>query len=106
MTEEEIQIAVERQLQAAGNQTDQPALFVPAALLVRVWVSEVAFVVQLAMVKEMTDTFTGQSSFAKTWDVGGFGPHGGNVGFILQIVHDLTDQFITEHLRVNAEEAC
>ena len=55
--------------------------------------------------KSLLDGVWELDGFASTWDIGSFGTHGGNAGYILQSVSEHLDRFVLEYLRVN-EAAC
>ena len=55
--------------------------------------------------KRLYDSVTGLSLRTTTWNADGVGTHGGDAGYIMQIVSERLDHFILEYLRVN-EAAC
>jgi len=77
--------------------------------LVDLWASAAtsgsAFHIELKLFKWVTDWKSEELQKAPTWAAGGTGMHSGDGDCILDIITQLTDRFIDDSLRVNAE-AC
>jgi len=102
LTQEAVEIAVRSRLRAARIY-DADAF--KADLRVSVTTAGPAFHIDLKLFKFVTDWQSEELKKAPTWSTGGTGMHGGNGGFILDIIDQYTDEFIDEYLRVNAD-AC
>ena len=103
LTEERIQTMAESRLRAARLFTSTtPA---DTYLYVRVSVVEVAFSMNLAFNKRVSDSLSGESFRAATWNSDSTGTHGRNADYILQGLSERLDRFVLEYLRVN-EAAC
>ena len=89
-------------------------------LIVNVLLQELAFSMEAAFFKQVVDIQGMQAAYetegdsadpmkfagsAKTWDRSAFGMYGGDAGFILQALGELTDSFVNSYLRENVE-AC
>ena len=72
---------------------------------VRVSVVGGAFSMRLEFNKRVSDSLSGESFFAGTWDSSTTGTHGRDAGYILQHLSEQLDRFVLEYLRVN-EAAC
>ena len=64
-----------------------------------------AYSIGIFFKKYLGDGVSEQSGLAATWETGHYGTHGGDAGYIMQIVSEYLDRFILEYLRVN-ETAC
>lgn len=65
-----------------------------------------AFSVEVRLQKVVRDDeWSGESSYIGTWRSSRLGTHGGNPGFVLQVLARSMDRFIDEYLAVN-EPAC
>ena len=104
LTEERIQTMAESRLRAARlfTSTTTPA---DTYLYVRVTVVGGAFSMRLEFKKRVSDSLSGESFFAGTWDSGATGTHGRDANYILQGLSEWLDGFVLEYLRVN-EAAC
>ena len=61
---------------------------------------------RLEFKKRVSDSLSGESFFAGTWDSSvTIGTHGRDANYILQSLSELLDRFVLEYLRVN-EAAC
>ena len=101
LTEERIQTLAESRLRAARLYDADGGTH----LYINVTVGGRAFSYGLDYKKRLHDPATGFSLRATTWNVGGVGTHGGDAGYITQIVSEDLDRFVLEYLRVN-EAAC
>ena len=101
LTVDRIQTMAESRLRAA-RLYDATAL---AYLYVNVNVLGRAFSLRVEYSKVLYDGVSGETNYARTWDIDSAGTHGGDAGFILQGLSEYLDRFILEYLRVN-EDAC
>ena len=101
LTVDRIQTMAESRLRAA-RLYDATAL---AYLYVNVNVLGRAFSLRVEYSKVLYDGVSGETNYAKTWNIGSTGTHSGDAGFILQSLSEYLDRFILEYLRVN-EDAC
>ena len=101
LTKERIQTLAESRLRAARLYDADGGTH----LYVHVNVVGRAFSEGLDYKKRLYDSVTGLSFRTTTWNVDGVGTHGGDAGYIMQIVSEHLDHFILEYLRVN-EAAC
>ena len=74
-------------------------------LLVFVDVSLQAFSVSSNFQRWVSESISGESWYAATFNSGYFGTHGSDPDYILQLVGESADNFVLEYLRAN-EEAC
>jgi len=74
-------------------------------LIVEVQAVEEALSVDLSFSKAVVDVPSSVVGPARTWSEGRIGTHFGSGDFVLNIITRLTDTFIDDSLRVNAE-AC
>ena len=74
-------------------------------LYVRVSVVGGAFAMRLEFKKRVSDSLSGESFLAGTWNSGVTGTHGRDADYILQGLSEWLDRFVLEYLRVN-EAAC
>ena len=102
LTEERIQTMAESRLRAARLFTS--TLF-DTVLYVEVSVIGLAFSYRLEFGKRVSDSLSGESFLAGTWDRSGTGTHGRDANYILQGLSENLDRFVLEYLRVN-EAAC
>ena len=103
LTEEAVQDAVELKLRSARLYDESDLL--ADYLLVRVNVTLQAFTVSSDFQRWVSESISGESWYATTFDIAYFGSHGSDIDFILQGVERSVDDFILEYLRAN-EEAC
>ena len=75
------------------------------ALYVNINVVGPAYNISVRYRKWVTDLATNSNSPATTWTTGGAGTHGGDAGFIIQVLSGYLDEFLAGYLRVN-EPAC
>ena len=97
-----IETAVRSRLRGARMYSDErlwPYLYV------NVNVVGAAFGYKLELNKWVKDEASGEEDMAETWGRGGVGTHGKNPSYVLSAIGELTDLFIDEYLRVNAD-AC
>ena len=104
-TEEAIEIAVRSRLRGARLYSEPSAEADAAHLIVSVNVTPERFSIDFSYKKRVTDHATERRSHAETWFEIRRGRHGEDSNFILSAIEQLTDSFIDEYLRVNAE-AC
>ena len=108
LTEERIQTLAESRLRAArlyGEAALRVYLYVRVGVLVSENRRSGAFNVEVVFKKYLRDGVSEQNGYAATWEAGHYGTHGGDAGYIMQIVSEHLDRFILEYLRVN-ETAC
>ena len=107
LTEERIQTLAESRLRAARlyDAAARPYLYVRVGVLVSENRSGGAYSIGIFFKKYLGDGVSEQSGLAATWETGNYGTHGGDAGYIMQIVSEYLDRFILEYLRVN-ETAC
>ena len=103
LTEERIQTMAESRLRAARLFTSTTSA--DTYLYVRVTVVGGAFSMNLAFNKRVSDSLSGESFRAATWNSDSTGTHGRNADYILQGLSERLDRFVLEYLRVN-EAAC
>ena len=101
LTKERIQTLAESRLLAARLYDADGGTH----LYVNVNVVGRAFSEGLDYKKRLYDSVTGLSFRTTTWNDDGVGTHGGDAGYIMQIVSERLDRFILQYLRVN-EAAC
>ncbi len=102
LTVERIETTVRSRLRAAkiyDESLDVPYLYVNVNVL------NPAYGLGVEFNKLVTDYLTDKLGSAVTWKIGSIGTHSQDAGYILQWVAELTDIFVDEYLRVNAE-AC
>ncbi|WP_420462034.1 hypothetical protein [Candidatus Palauibacter sp.] len=103
LTRDGIQRTARSRLRAARiYHGDEVALGVPR-LYIQVHVVGVAFSVRVVLSKAVYDPFSNLTLTGATWSRGSVGTHGGNAGYVRQVLSELMDLFIDEYLRVNAE---
>ena len=90
-----------------NNQSTEDLPFPPNTTLgVSVHIVGQAYNVELEYLKhDVIDTITGSTSPLATWSSGVLGVHGNDPNFILSSLSKMTDTFIDEYLRINAD-AC
>ena len=103
LTEESVRDTVELKLRSARLFDADDLL--GDHLLVFVDVGPQAFTVSSNFQRWVSESISGESWYATTFDIGYFGSHGSDTDFILQGVERSVDDFILEYLRAN-EEAC
>lgn len=111
LTRDRLQAAAESRLRSArlymSSETKLPKATDPLRLpnlSVSAEVVSSAFLVQVELRKTLSDPATGEESRAGTWESGRFGTHGGNAGYIVQLVAEELDKFLVEYLRVNEKD--
>ena len=102
LTQERVSTPAESRLRAARLFSDDPLL---PYLYVNVNVFRRAFSVNVGFYKRLFDPVSGEIGFARTWNAGSTGTHGGDGGYIVQSLSEHLDRFVLEYLRVN-EDAC
>ena len=107
LTEERIQTLAESRLRAARlyDAEARPYLYVRVGVLVSENRRGGAYSIEVSFQKYLRDGVSDRNGFAATRDIGSYGTHGGDAGFILQSVSEHLDRFVLEYLRVN-ETAC
>ena len=101
LTEGPILAAAESRLRSARLYSTEADQY----LYINVNVVDVAFSARLEFNKVVSDPLSGERLYATTWNIGSFGTHAGDSGFILSDISQHLDKFLVEFLRVN-EEAC
>ena len=76
-----------------------------AYLYVNVNVAGRAYSINVSLNRWLTDPVHDTSGIATTWNSGSTGTHGGNSGYILQVIGEHMDRFIDQYLEIN-EPAC
>ena len=103
LAKDTIEVAVRSRLRAARLYGSTPEHV--SILIISVKGFGVAFSVSFDYHKVVTDYVTKITWAATTWNTDTTGTHGGEANYILSAVAQLTDKFIDEYLRVNAD-AC
>lgn len=80
------------------------AMYADAWMYVNVSVSGTIFQVSVEYYKKFTDSF-GRSGLARTWNTAFLYSHAKDSWFVIGVLSDQIDQFLSEYLRVN-EAAC
>lgn len=102
LTEGRIQTMAEARLRSARIYDDSvniPYLYIQVTVVGRAFSDDVSFK------KMLYDPVTDRRAPAVTWNRGGAGTHGGDAGYVLQVLSESLDRFVVEYLRVN-EAAC
>lgn len=102
LSEESIETAVNSRLRSARIYTSTLS---GNALLVSIQVVGAAFSVDVALLKSVYDSHSGESFFTATWRADATGTHGRDAQYIRGAVAEYMDRFVDEYLRVN-EQAC
>lgn len=76
-----------------------------AVFSVSVAVAGRAFDIGVRLLKPVRDEHSGIVALASTWSTGAYGTHGGDSGYVFQVLARLMDEFIDEYLAAN-ERAC
>ena len=108
LTKDRLQAAAESRLRSSrlylSPETKLPKATDPPTLAVSAEVVGSAFLVQVELLKTLSDPASGSKFDAGTWESGSLGTHGGNSGYIVQLVAEELDKFLVEYLRVNDKD--
>ena len=102
LTKDEIRIVVESRLRVARLYADSTA---GTYVYVNAHIGERAFMIRIELRKSVYDPASGFTAGATVWQFHTLGTHGRQAGLLLSTVGLLTDRFVLQYLRVNAE-AC